>query len=145
MKLFTPAFENGMSIPSRYSYLGGNIRPELCLEQIPQNTQSLAFVIEDPDAPSGVWIHWLSWNVPVVHRLSENELPISSVQGLTSWGHQKYDGPCPPSGTHRYFFKAYALGGFLELDSSAAIEELKEAMKGKVLAEAEWMGLFSAP
>ncbi|MCX6816848.1 MAG: YbhB/YbcL family Raf kinase inhibitor-like protein [Candidatus Beckwithbacteria bacterium] len=143
MQIFSSAFENGETIPSKYSCDGDNVGPPLTFANVPETTKSLALIVDDPDAPSGTWIHWLIWNIdPKTTTLAENSVPAGAVQGTASSGQAKYGGPCPPSGEHRYFFKLYALDSRLNLISSARIEELEAAIKGHVLTQAQIMGRY---
>ena len=110
--LKSPAFENGAEIPSRYTCDGENINPTLIIENVPEGVKSLVLIMDDPDATGGAtWDHWLLWNIPPeTKEISENSVPAGAIQGKTSWGTNKYGGPCPPKGSspHRYMFKLYA-------------------------------------
>jgi Raf kinase inhibitor-like YbhB/YbcL family protein len=145
-KLASDAFSNGQSIPAKYSCMGKNISPALAWTEPPAGTQSFALIVDDPDAPMGTWVHWVLYNLPAsTHSLQENFVAADStiISGKNSAGHQSYDGPCPPSGTHRYFFKLYALDSAPSLSSGASKEQLLDAMKGHILAQTELMGIFS--
>ena len=110
---------------------------------IPAPAKSLALVLEDPDAPSGIFVHWVMWNIPPGTReISENSSPRGVQQGLNDFRKHGYIGPCPPSGTHRYFFKIYALDTLLRLQSGAAKKDLEKAMKGHIIDQASLTGLF---
>ena len=147
--LTSTAFAEGESIPRKYTCDGENISPPLQWRDVPEGTRSFALVADDPDAPGGTWDHWLLYNLPAEARsLPEGvppdaELSDSSRHGQNSWPQLGYGGPCPPSGTHRYFFKLYALDTVLELDAGANKERLSQAMEGHVLAEAELMGTYA--
>jgi hypothetical protein len=143
MKLTSPAFENKGKIPSEYSCGGDDVNPELDISDVPADAKTLALVMDDPDAPAGTWVHWVIWNMPVVSKIGKNSLPDRAVQGKNSWGRNDYGGPCPPSGTHRYFFKLYALDTELDLDENADKKDLENAMKGHILAQAQLMGKYS--
>lgn len=148
MELISSAFVNNSRIPSQYTCDGKDISPPLSWSHAPNNTKSFALINEDPDAPMGTWVHWLIWNIPhKVTELKENvektkELADGSRQGITDFGRVGYGGPCPPSGTHRYFFKLYALDTYLDLPAGAKKEELLKAMKGHILAEAQLIGTY---
>jgi len=143
MKIESPAFKQGESIPAKYTCKGADINSPLHIADVPANAKSLALIMDDPDAPVGTWVHWLLWNIPPqTTEIKENSVPAGAVQGKNSWGRSTYGGPCPPSGTHRYFFKPYALDALLSLSSSADKGQLEKAMKGHILTQAELMGTF---
>jgi len=143
MKLMSPAFENGGRIPREYSCDGGNTVPVLKISDIPKNAKSLALIMEDPDAPMGTFIHWLVWNIsPMNPTLSKKEVTLYP-QGKNSAEKTGYLGPCPPHGTHRYFFKLYALDTILTLQPGAKKFHLEQAMFGHVVGEAELMGTYT--
>ncbi len=139
------AFEPGAPIPARYSCDGDDISPPLAWADVPPDTQSFALIFDDPDAPGGTWNHWLLFNLPADTRaLPENTtLPTGTRIGKNSWGRTDYGGPCPPHGTHRYFFKLYALDTTLSLADGASKSEIEAAMNGHILAQAELMGTFT--
>ncbi len=144
MRLTSPAFQDNGQIPSRFTCDGDNINPELVIENVPPGTKSLALLMEDPDAPNGLWVHWVVWNIrPNIGVLVERAEPRESVIGKNSWGHNQYGGPCPPSGTHRYMFKLFALDTTLDLAGTASKGQLEVAMEDHVLAEAVLTGLYS--
>ncbi len=149
MILTSTAFENGTSIPAQYTCKGEDISPPLSWVNPPEGTKSFALIADDPDAPMGTWVHWVYYNIPPqVHLLPENLQPVHTpppggVQGITSFGTRGYGGPCPPSGTHRYFFKLYALNCTIEPGETADKKQVEKSMKGCILAEAELMGTFS--
>lgn len=143
MKLSSPAFENNGTLSSTFTCDGENINPPLSLSEVPEGTKSLALIVSDPDAPSGDWVHWLVWNIdPTTKEINQNTVPASSVQGQTDFGQNKWDGPCPPSGTHHYHFKIYALDTMLELPSTFKKAELEEAMKGHITDQTELVGVY---
>src|SRR3989339_1723635 len=120
MILTSPAFVNNSNIPAEYTCSKNELSPQLNIANVPENTKSLALIMDDPDAPNGTWIHWVVFNIdPKTTIINKNSAPNGSVQGKNSWGNSNYGGPCPPSGTHRYFFKLYALDNTLSLGSSA--------------------------
>jgi Raf kinase inhibitor-like YbhB/YbcL family protein len=134
------AFENNRLIPSKYTCDGENINPPLAIEGIPEKAKSLALIMEDPDAPAGLFIHWVAWNISTMGIVKEHA--SLGAEGLNSAKKRGYYGPCPPSGTHRYFFKLSALDTTLNLGSLAEKEDLEKAMQGHVLAQGELMGLY---
>lgn len=143
MEIKSPAFKNNESIPSEYTCQGGNINPPLEIVDTPTEAISLALVCEDPDAPLGTWTHWLIWNIDARTKIiDKNSKPQGSVEGITSGGQAGYEGPCPPSGTHRYYFKIFALDNVLELDQNADIKKLNETMNNHILDKAELIGLY---
>lgn len=132
-------------MPKTSADKGENRSPQLLIGSIPLNAKSLVLIVDDPDAPSGLWTHWLLWNIPpdkVV--LEEGEVPKGAVQGKNSFGRTRYDGPAPPGGTHRYFFHVYALDAKLSLAEGASRSELEAAMKDHVVGSAEFFGTYSA-
>lgn len=144
MEIKSSAFEHNGEIPSKYTCDGENINPPLSIADVPEGAKSLVLVVEDPDAPSGTFTHWTVWNIsPQAMEISENSVPEEAVEGKTDFGKVGYGGPCPPSGTHRYFFKAYALDTTLDLARGAAKSELTQAVEGHVLGSAELIGLFA--
>lgn len=143
MKISSTAFENGEAIPALYSCDGGDINPPLAFSDIPADAKTLALIVDDPDAPSGLFVHWVVWNIPpTVTGIAEGSVPEGVVEGMTDFGKQKYGGPCPGRGEHRYFFKIYALDTELLLPPTGGKEELEEAMVGHVLQSAELMGQY---
>jgi Raf kinase inhibitor-like YbhB/YbcL family protein len=144
LTLTSDAFANGQSIPAKYSCVGKNISPALAWNEPPAGTQSFALIVDDPDAPAGTWVHWVLFNIPVSTLSLDESMDTSAMSaGRNSSGKMSYDGPCPPSGTHRYFFKLYALDSTLSLSPGATKEQLLAAMKGHILAQGELMGTFS--
>ena len=141
MKLTSPMFANKEQIPWKYTCQGEDINPPLKISGIPEDTVTLALTVDDPDAPGGTWDHWVVWNIKPTEEIVEDDYP--GEFGTNSWGRQNYGGPCPPSGTHRYFFKLYALNRRLELHSGASKRELEEAMAGYIIAKAELMGMYT--
>jgi Raf kinase inhibitor-like YbhB/YbcL family protein len=144
LELTSEAFLNGQSIPAKYGCTGRNISPALTWTEPPAGTQSFALIIDDPDAPAGTWVHWVLFNISAnTSSLQENINTSTMSVGKNSWGDLGYGGPCPPSGTHRYFFKLYALDATLNLLHGATKEQVLKEMEGHVLAQAELMGTFS--
>jgi len=141
MKIKSSAFENNKSIPARYTCQGEDINPPLTIEDIPGGAKSLVLIVDDPDAPMGTWVHWVVYDIPVVSRIDENSIP--GKQGVNTARGRNYHGPCPPSGTHRYFFKIYALDKTLGLeDNKTTKASLEKAMEGHILDKAELVGLY---
>jgi len=143
------AFAAGEPIPRKYTCDGDDISPPLRWNNAPKNTRTFALIADDPDAPIGTWVHWVLYNLAgETHALPEAippdaDLPDGSRHGKNSWGRLGYGGPCPPGGTHRYFFKLYALDTMLDLAPGASKEQLLQAMEGRILAQAELMGLYT--
>lgn len=140
LSITSPAFENRKLIPKKYTADGEDVNPPINIEGIPDGTKSLVLIVDDPDAPMGTWIHWVMWNIPVRNRIDENSAP--GVQGRNSWNRNSYGGPDPPSGTHRYFFKIYAIDTTLSLERTATKNEVEKAMEKHILAKGELVGLY---
>jgi len=143
MKIASSAFENKQMIPQKYTCDGENINPPLQITEVPSNTQSLVLIVDDPDAPSGDWVHWLVWNInPETKLITENESPQGAIQGTNDFGKQNYGGPCPPSGIHHYQFKIYGLDTTLNLPSSSRKKDLEKAMANHILDKDMLIGLY---
>ncbi len=143
MELLSPAFNNNDFIPQKYTCDGENISPPLIIKEVPQGTKSLVLIVDDPDAPIKVWVHWLVWNIsPSVKEIKEGEKVEGAVEGLNDFGRNSYGGPCPPRGVHHYHFKLYALNKTINLPSSSRKKDLEEAILGSVIAKAELVGLY---
>jgi Raf kinase inhibitor-like YbhB/YbcL family protein len=136
----SPAFEKNKLIPSKYTCDGEEVSPPLTVEGIPKKTKSLSLIMEDPDAPAGLFIHWLVWNIPPTDKIQENSIP--GTEGLNTNKKNSYHGPCPPGGTHRYYFKVYALDAHLNLGAFSEKEVLENAMQNHILAYGELIGLY---
>jgi Raf kinase inhibitor-like YbhB/YbcL family protein len=144
MRISSTAFENGGTIPDEFSKEGGNQKPPLRFEDVPASAQSLALIVDDPDAPHGTFTHWLAYNIPPQTReISGDKLPAME-QAINDYGQAAYGGPRPPSGEHRYFFKLYALDARISLLRGATRLDMEEAMLGQVIEVAEFMGRFEA-
>lgn len=144
LELTSDAFANGQSIPAKYTCTGRNISPALAWNETPSGTRSFALIMDDPDAPLGTWVHWVLFNIPAEARSLQENIDTSAMSvGKNSWGDLGYGGPCPPSGTHRYYFKLYALDSTLSLLPGATKEQMLQEMKGHILAQGELMGTFS--
>ena len=150
LKITSPIFEHNGNISAKYTCDGGppagGINPPLEISGAPEGTKSLALVMDDPAATGGnTWDHWLIWNIsPRTSAIGEGQAPAGAIFGKTSFGNQKYGGPCPPhgSGAHRYFFKLYALDAVLDLPAGAGKGELGKAMEGHILGQVELIGLY---
>lgn len=143
MELRSSAFANNERIPSRYTCDGDNVSPELRISGVPADTQSLVLIVDDPDAPLGDWVHWVVWNIaPGVTLIPEKTVPPGATEGQTDFGQSGYGGPCPPSGTHRYVFKLYALDSEVDLQSNTRKAEVEKAMSGHILAQTQLVGLY---
>lgn len=143
MELNSVSFTRNGNIPAKYTCDGENINPELSITGIPENTKSLALIMDDPDASSGIFTHWIMWNIkPSETEIKENSVPEGAVQGLNSTRSNSYTGPCPPSGIHRYFFKVYALDTELSLDKNSNVDQLSSEIERHVVAQAELMGKY---
>ncbi|MFC1485897.1 YbhB/YbcL family Raf kinase inhibitor-like protein [Candidatus Latescibacterota bacterium] len=142
------AFLEGEMIPARYTCDGENVSPPLRWNELPEGTQSLALIVDDPDAPMGTFVHWVIFNIPPSPaNLPENipphgRLPNGAMQGTTSFRRIGYGGPCPPSGTHRYYFKLWALDTKLNLNEGITKQEILAAMQGHILGESQLMGKY---
>jgi hypothetical protein len=143
LRISSPAFPHNGMIPSKFTCDGANVNPTLSIANIPEKTRTLALIVDDPDAPAGTWVHWVVWNIGAgTKEIPEGSVPQGAIQGKNDFGKQGYGGPCPPSGTHRYYFKLYALDATLGLKSGAAKAQTEEAMEGHVLTRAEMIGLY---
>lgn len=144
MKLSSSVFKNEDVLPEKYTCLDENVNPPLKITEAPKETKSLVLIMEDPDAPSGLWTHWLVWNIkPDTKEILEDNVPPEAVLGTNDFSKIEYSGPCPPSGTHRYFFKVFALDVILNVSEGADRDELEEAMEDHVLDSSELVALFS--
>jgi Raf kinase inhibitor-like YbhB/YbcL family protein len=148
LEITSSAFSEGEMIPTGYTCDGPDVSPDLAWTGVPETTQSLALICDDPDAPMGTWVHWVLFNIPPGARGLPGEIsPDAALEngarhGTNDFGRLGYGGPCPPGGTHRYFFKLYALDTELDLASGITKAQLIEAMEGHILAEAQLMGKY---
>ena len=147
MLLTSPSFEEGGTIPKKFTCDGGNINPELIIQNVPEEARSLALIMHDPDAPAdrfpGGFTHWVVWNIPPQTMLIKQEsIPAGSREGMNTRS-AGYTGPCPPSGTHRYEFRLYALDITLDIQENSGKAELESFMEGHVLEEVKLTGLYS--
>ncbi|MDO8663189.1 MAG: YbhB/YbcL family Raf kinase inhibitor-like protein [Candidatus Omnitrophota bacterium] len=140
MKLTSPEFEYNKSIPEKFTCEGDDINPALMIENIPAAAKSLALIMDDPDATKGMWVHWVVYDIPLLPRIEEQSVP--GKEGLNDFGRKRYGGPCPFSGTHRYFFKLYALDVMLDSKEGLTKQALEKAIEGHILEKAELIGLY---
>ncbi len=144
----SPVFKHYGAIPSDYTCDGKNLSPRLNWQNPPEGTKSFALICDDPDAPQGTFVHWVVYNIPATSTgtpegvATTDTLADGSLQGTTSFGKKGFGGPCPPSGEHRYFFKLYAVDTMLALPAGATKEQLLDAMKGHIVAQAELVGTY---
>jgi Raf kinase inhibitor-like YbhB/YbcL family protein len=144
MEISSPLFGDKQPIPSKYTCDGENINPPLRIKDVPEEAKSLVLIMEDPDAPSGLFTHWLVWNLsPTTEIIAEGTLPPEAIEGETSFGEVGYGGPCPPDKQHRYFFRLYALDSIIELPPGATREELEAGIKMITIETAELTGLYA--
>lgn len=143
MQITSPDFQQGGLIPVEYTCDGKDINPPLVISDIPEGVKSLALIMDDPDAPMGLWVHWVVWNIPVEKNIIEKNVVNLGNEGLNSWGKRGYGGPCPPDREHRYYFRLYALDTMLDLPEDTDKDNLLRAMEGHILAEAELMGRYN--
>ncbi len=144
MQLLSPDFRSGSEIPIEFTCDGENYSPEFEITGVPAGATCLAFIMDDPDAPKGTFVHWIFWNASFkTTKFSSRALPNSAVEGENDAKKLGYIGPCPPSGTHRYFFKIYALNTSLKLEQGVTKDKLMEAMQEHIIAETELVGLYS--
>ncbi len=143
LTLSSPAFKQNTAIPAKFTCDGADVNPSLVVGNVPAGTGSLALIVDDPDAPAGTWVHWMVWNIAAdTKEIKEHTVPAGASQGTNDFRKRDYGGPCPPSGTHRYFFKLYALDAMLSLNAGATKTDLERAMKGHIIARTELIGLY---
>lgn len=144
MKIISSAFKENQTIPSKYTCDGENISPPLFFSDVPKNAKSLVLIVDDPDAPVKTWAHWTVFNISTTSQSAEeNSIPEGSIEAMTDFGKPGYGGPCPPHGTHRYFFKLYALDTVLSLPKETDKKMLEEAIKNHIIEKAELVGVYS--
>jgi Raf kinase inhibitor-like YbhB/YbcL family protein len=141
LKVSSEAFGYGEMIPEKYTCDGENISPPIYIENIPPEAKCLVLIMDDPDAPHSAWVHWLVWNIPVTHQIQENK--VHGMQGFNDFKQPYYGGPCPPSGTHHYYFKIYALKELLCISPDSGKIQLEKAMSQQILAFGELVGLYT--
>ncbi len=138
----SPVFESKKTIPKKYTCDGNEVNPPIFIDGTPKEAKTLALIVDDPDAPSGTFDHWVVWNIPAsASKIEENSIP--GKEGLNSARQRGYMGPCPPNGTHRYFFKVYALDCELDLGLNSKKKDVEKAMEGHIVAKGELIGLYS--
>jgi len=148
IKITSSAFTEGGLLPAKYTCDGTDVSPPLQWDAVPQGTKSIALICDDPDAPMGTWVHWVLFNLPAeAKELTENIPPEKTLangarQGTNDFRKIGYGGPCPPSGTHRYFFKIYALDAKVNLEAGANKRQLLKAMEGHILAQGQLIGKY---
>jgi len=143
LQLTSPAFTEGGAIPAKFTCTGANVSPALAWSGAPDGVQTFTLIMDDPDAPRGTWVHWVVFDLPGdLSGLPEDVGQAAGVPGANSYGRTGYAGPCPPGGTHRYFFKLYALDTALSLRAGASKEDVLRAMDGHILAQAQLMGTY---
>lgn len=147
LELSSPSFSNGEEIPRKYGYKQDNVSPPLVIKGVSSSAQSLALIMDDPDAKAAVgklWVHWVIWNIdPAVGQIDEGKTPPGALEGKTDFGEVGYGGPAPPDKMHTYIFKLYALDTKLDLQKGATKEQLEEAMKDHIIEQAELKGTFA--
>ncbi len=146
VQLTSSAFRHGQPIPAEYTCKGRDASPPLSWTGLPDGAGALALILDDPDAPGGTWTHWTLWNLPATATGLAEGADVSrlgAVLGTTSAKTEGYHGPCPPSGTHRYFFTIYALDGMLGLPRGAKVEDLRAAIKDRALGKGQLMGTYT--
>lgn len=142
MQIESPAFEQHQPIPQKFTCQGQDVSPPLVFKDIPKGTKSLALIMDDPDAPSGTFDHWIVWNIPPETKQLVEGAKVSN-QGKNHFGKASYGGPCPPAGApHRYFFKLFALDSMLDLHSGISKKQLEDAIEGHVIGKAELVGTY---
>ena len=143
IQISSSAFAQNGSIPAKYTCDGLDVSPPLTIESVPPEAKSLALIVDDPDAPAGTWVHWVVWNIePFAKEIKEGSLPAGAQEGMSDFGKRGYGGPCPPSGTHRYFFKLYALDITLNLGPNTTKALLEQAIKRHIVAQSELIGRY---
>lgn len=144
MKFESAVFTHNQYIPTKYTCDGTSVNPSLKISDVPATAQSLVLIVDDPDAPSGDFVHWVMWNIdPKITEIAEDSVPTNAVQGVNSGGENKYYPPCPPTGAHRYFFKLYALDTKLSIPPTTDKTQLLAAMQGHIINQTEIIGLYS--
>ncbi|MGM5487627.1 MAG: YbhB/YbcL family Raf kinase inhibitor-like protein [Nanobdellota archaeon] len=140
MRITSPAFQHNQSIPTKYACDGDDVNPPLNIVETPPETKSVVLIVDDPDAPVGTFTHWVIWNIAAAGEIAKNSAP--GVEGVNDFGRTGYGGPCPPSGTHRYFFRAFALDTKLDLEPGSEREDVELQMEGHIIANAELVGTY---
>jgi len=149
LKITSSAFEEGGMIPKKYTCDAENVSPPLAWSGTPSGTKSYVLICDDPDAPAGIWVHWVVYNIPESEKGLSEAVPANktlangTMQGISDFGETGYGGPCPPGGTHRYFFKLYALDATLSFQGDVTKDSLLDAMKGHIIAEGQLIGKYT--
>lgn len=145
MHITSDAFKENERIPARFTCDGEDISPKLTIEEVPEGTQSLALVMDDPDAPNGTFTHWIMWNIdPKTAVIEEGSAPANALEGINGAGKSGYIGPCPPSGEHHYRFQLYALNSILDLPAESSAQDLQAQLQDDsiILAQTQLTGLY---
>ena len=144
MKITSQAFKHEEIIPKKYTCDGEDISPPLKFHDVPEDAESLVLIVDDPDAPNPPFVHWTAWNIdPEMNELEEDVVfNEDEVEGITDFGNTGYGGPCPPSGTHRYFFKLYAIDEMLDLDATTKKPKLENEIEDKIIESVELIGKY---
>ena len=141
MKISSPSFQDHQPIPKKFTCQDQDMSPELVIEGTPKEAKSLTLIVDDPDAPMGIWVHWVVYDIPpATQKIAESAVP--GKQGINDFHKINYGGPCPPSGVHRYFFKVYALDTMLNLPEGKSKKDIEQAMNGHILVKAEFVGTY---
>lgn len=144
MKIESSAFADSQNIPAKYSCDSDGVNPPLSISGVPEKARSLALTVADPDAPNGLWVHWIMWNIPTsTTEILENSVPQDATQGQGSNGQKVYSGPCPPSGTHHYIFTLYALDAPVTIPSYSSLADLTHVIQDHILEQVHLTGLYS--
>ncbi len=144
MQIYSDVFEENQHIPRKYTCDGDEINPPLRITNVPGETQSLVLIVDDPDVPGGVFTHWLVWNISGdTNHIEEDSVPEGSLEGLNDGGEVGYFPPCPPEGTHRYFFRIYAIDKMLDIEVGAERNKLEQLIDDHIIDQAELIGLYS--
>ena len=143
MRISSPAFRDGEYIPPKYTCDGKDVNPELRIDTVPAAAKSLAILVDDPDSPSGNWLHWSVWNIsPMTKLIEEDSVPLGAVEGETDFSETGYGGPCPASGEHEYRFIVYALDTVLKLPNGSVRIAIEQAIEGHVISSATLTGRY---
>ncbi len=144
MQISSPEFANEERIPTKHTCDNSDVNPTLNISEVPNNTKTLALIVDDLDAPMGTWTHWLLWNIdPKISSIDENSIPNNALQGKNDFGKLNWGGPCPDDGEHHYSFKLYALDTELDLHEGSTVKDLENTMLGHILEKAELVGVYS--
>lgn len=139
----TSVFENNSQIPSKYTCDGQDLAPELTISDVPEGTKELVLIVDDPDAPVGIFVHWVLYNIPTnTAKIEEKNLPQGAKQGFSDFRRNGWGGPCPPNGQHRYFFKLYAIDKTLDMPEGVNKAKIENAIKEHIIEQAQLIGLY---